>query len=64
MTDAEVEQLIDHQLAAEQELLDAKKKYFNKLKKVVSVRQIAMLGKAEREFKAYLLKEIQKRRKG
>ena len=64
MTDKEVEQLINRQLEGEQQLLDAKKAYFNKLKSVISVRQIAVLGKAEREFKAYLLKEIQKRRKG
>ncbi len=62
MSDEEVEQVIQRRLDSEEALLKAKKAYYQKLKSVISVRQIAMLGKAERDFRAFLLRELQKRR--
>ena len=63
LSDKEVEQLIEKRFDTEQALLDAKRTYFEELKKVISIRQIAILPKAERQFKTFLLKEMQKRRK-
>lgn len=62
MDDAEVEQQIDARFQLEQELLDLKKQYYEKLKSAISIRQIANIARAEREFKTVLLKELQKNR--
>lgn len=63
MSDQEVEQFIESRFEMEDQLLNLKRNYFTKFKQVISIRQIAMIEKAEREFKSVLLGEIQKRRR-
>ena len=63
ISDDEVEQFINERFKLEEELLNLKKDCYQKLKSAISIRQIANIGKAENEFKATLLKEMQKFRK-
>lgn len=62
MTDVELEKQIMSNFKKDQELLDLKKIYFEKLKKVLSIRKIATLHVAEREFKSTILEMMKKRR--
>lgn len=62
MTDAEVEQYLRGRFDMEAELLTLKKQYFERFKKVVSVRKIAMFHKADREFRLELLRKVRDRR--
>jgi len=61
MSDAELENQMMSNFKKDQELLDLKKTYFEKLKKVLSIRKIATLHVAEREFKTTIL-DMNKRR--
>ena len=63
MSDAELEKQMMSSFKKDQELLDLKKTYFEKMKKVLSIRQIATLLVAEREFKATILDMMKERRK-
>jgi len=63
MSDAELEKQMMSNFQKDQELLDLKKAYFEKMKKVLSIRKIATLLVAEREFKATILDMMKERRK-
>lgn len=63
MTDTELEKQMISSFKKDQELLDLKKTYFEKLKKVLSIRKIATLQVAEREFKTTILDMMKERRK-
>lgn len=63
LSDAELEEKMINNFKKEQELLDLKKTYFEKLKKVLSIRKIATLQVAEREFKTTILDMMKERRK-
>ena len=62
MTDEELEAQMLSIFQNDQEQLDLKKEYFGKMKKVLSIRKIAMLRVAEREFKTTILDTIKERR--
>ena len=59
MNDADTEKLIMSQMDKETRELDLRKEYYQKLKKVISIKKIAKLYKAERDFKGELLKQLQ-----
>lgn len=59
MSDADTEKLIMAQMDKESRELDLRKEYYQKLKKVISVKKIAKLYKAERDFRGELLKQLQ-----
>ena len=59
MNDADTEKMILGQMDRETHELDLRKEYYQKLKKVISVKKIAKLYRAERDFKAELLKQLQ-----
>jgi hypothetical protein len=63
MSDPELEEQMISNFKKDQELLDLKKTYFEKLKKVLSIRKIATLHVAEREFKTTILDMMKDRRK-
>lgn len=63
MTDAELEKQMMSNFKKDQELLDLKKTHFEKLKNVLSIRKIATLHVAEREFKNTILDMMKERRK-
>lgn len=58
MTDAEAEQMLNGSLEMEQQLLNVKKDYVQRMRKAIPVRKIAMLNRVEREFKEELLKKL------
>ena len=57
--DADVEKLITAQFDRDSREIDLKKEYFVKLKKVISVKKIAKLYKAEKDFRGELVKQLQ-----
>jgi hypothetical protein len=59
MSEADIEKLIVTQMDRESRELELKKDYYQKLKKAISVKKIAKLYKAERDFKGELLKQLQ-----
>lgn len=69
MTDAELETHLLNTFQKDQELLDLKKEFFGEMKEKLSVRKLAMLTVAEKEFRTTIIdvwkqkrKERQKRR--
>ena len=66
MSDAETEKFLMNQIDKEQRELDLQKEYYQKLRKVISVKKLAKLYRAEQDFKGELLnrlKEIREERK-
>ncbi len=62
MSDADTEKMIMSQFDRESRVMDLRKEYYQKFKKVISVKKIAKLYKAEQEFKGELLKQLQEMR--
>jgi Skp family chaperone for outer membrane proteins len=63
MTDEEAEKAMLDQLRMEEEITKLKRSYYWEFKKVISPRKIAMLNKAEREFKKMVLNRMQNNRR-
>ncbi len=64
MSDAELETWLNNHLKAEEERVALSRIYVEKFKKVITVRQIVKLKKAEHDFKRQLLEHSKERRKG
>ena len=64
MSDADCEKLINNTIEYKQKEVDLIKKYTAEFKKVLPVKKVAMIYKAEMEFKRHLLKKLHKNRKG
>lgn len=58
MTDKEVEKSLSDELLHQQQMVDLQRQYQQELLKVISVKKIAMLYKAEHDFKLELLKKM------
>jgi Skp family chaperone for outer membrane proteins len=63
MTDEEAEKAMLDQLEREEEITKLKRTYYWEFKKVISPRKIALLNKAEREFKKMVLNRMQNNRR-
>ena len=63
MSDAELESQILGSFKKDQELLNLRKSFFEKMKTKFSVRRIATLFQAEKEFRTTILTEWKKRQK-
>jgi len=61
MSDAQVEDFIENSFEMDEKLLQLKKEYYGKMRKVLPPRKIAMLNRVERQFKERLLQEWQNR---
>jgi len=61
MDDQELEQHLENNLKMEEELLQLKRTYIDRLKEVLPIRKIAMLQNAENKFKTEILKQIRQR---
>jgi hypothetical protein len=59
LADADVEKMITAQFDRDAKELELKKEYFQRLKKVISVKKIAKLYRAEKDFRAELVKQLQ-----
>jgi len=64
MSDAEIEKLVDAEIAQRQAELDIFKKYHPQFKQVLPIRKVALLYKTEEDFKRKLLEMIKERRGG
>ena len=62
MNDKEVEKLIDGEIVFRQQELDVMKKYHGQFKEVLPMKKVALLYKAEEDFKKELLERIKERR--
>ena len=60
-SDKEIERLIDSEITFLQNELDIKKKYIAQFKKVLPVKKVFMLNKAEEDFKRELLKQLKEK---
>lgn len=58
ISDTEIEKIIDEQVSFRQKEVDVIKKYHAEFKKVLSVKKIAKLYKAEEDFKRHLIRQI------
>lgn len=64
MTDAEVETAVNKMLDSRRKELEITLRYHEQFKKVLNIRKIAKLYKAEREFTQILLQRLQERQNG
>ncbi|MEI8202273.1 MAG: hypothetical protein WCH34_04625 [Bacteroidota bacterium] len=64
MTDEEATAFVDNQLIHAQKTLDLKKEYVGKFKKVIPIKKVATLQKAEREFQKELINKVKNRQRG
>ncbi len=64
MSDKEIREAINDQFATRQSELNLEKEYLDKFQKVISLRQVALLYQAERDFTKELLKRLDGRRPG
>lgn len=62
MTDAEAEKHLNSQFEMEQEMLNLRKDYMQRLKKVLPVRKVAMLTRIEHDFREQLVENLQQMR--
>jgi hypothetical protein len=63
MSDADLEKMVDGEIAFHQSELDLQKKYHPQFKKILPIRKVAKLYRAEEEFKKRLLEMIREKRK-
>ena len=64
LTDEEVALHVDRQLEKEEKMLTLKKGFVGELKTVFPIRKVAMLPRAEKKFKEWMLTQIKKRNGG
>lgn len=57
MSDADMEKLLEKGFDLKQQQLDVEKLYYQKFKKVLPIKKIALLNKVERDFKMEVLKQ-------
>jgi hypothetical protein len=63
LNDAEAEKAVAAQFDAETRIIDLKKEYYQKFKKVLSPKRIVLLHEAQRDFRGELLDELRNRPK-
>lgn len=61
MSDEEVVKHVDQQLEKEEKMLALKKEFIGELKTVLPIRKVAMLPRAEKRFKEWMLTQIKRR---
>lgn len=63
LNDKEVEKVVDGEILFRQQELDIIKKYHAQFKKILPIKKVALLYKAQDEYKKELLKQIQEKGK-
>jgi Skp family chaperone for outer membrane proteins len=58
LSDADIEKMVDEQVKFKQNEIDVLKKYHPQFKKVLPVKKVVLLYRAEEEFKRHLIKQI------
>ena len=64
MSDAELENLLENQLNAEEEKVALNRTYIQRFKKVLTIRQVVKLTQSEHRFRKELLQRAKERREG
>lgn len=64
MSDAQLQSAVTDMMAARQDELNLDKEYLTKFQKVISLRQVVMLYRSERDFTKFLLRKLEERRGG
>ncbi len=64
MSDSELETLINTRLKAEEDKIALHRAYIEKFKKIITIRQIVLLQRAEKRFKKELLQRARDRKEG
>lgn len=64
LTDVELEEMVDQELALRQELIQLDQQFHVKVKRVLPIRKVFLLYQAERQFKKEMIKRIQMKRQG
>jgi len=62
LSDEEADKMILASLDMEEKGVELKRKYYSKMRSVLPVQKIAMLKKAEREFKQKIIKQLERRK--
>ena len=62
MSDAEIEKAVDNEISFRSSELEIIKKYHPQFKKILPIRKVALLYKAEEDFKRRLIEMIKERR--
>lgn len=60
MSEQELIDFLENRITIEQKIVDLRKKYLNEYKRVLPLKKIALLYKAEDEFKMHLLHQTQR----
>lgn len=58
MNDSDIKAMLDKQLETEVKLLDLRRTYFDRLQEVITVRQVALLQQAERDFNKQIVERL------
>ena len=61
LSDKEIEKLVDGEIIFRQQELDIIKKYHAQFKKILPIKKVALLYKAQEDYKKELLKQIQEK---
>ncbi|MFT6716393.1 MAG: hypothetical protein ACJA0Q_001032 [Saprospiraceae bacterium] len=64
LSDAELEKIVDNQMKLKEKMLALEKEFYVKIKEILPIKKIYLLGKAERDFKRIMIQKMQKRRRG
>ena len=62
MSDAEIEKWLNDRMKTEEKKIALHRTYIQKFKTVISIRQIALLQRAEKRFKRELLRRVRERK--
>jgi len=64
LSDAELEKMVDSRMELKEKMLALEKKFHIKIKEVLPIKKVFLLGKAEKSFKREIIKRMRKRKKG
>lgn len=64
LSDAEIEKIVDEKMKRKERMLVLEKEFHVKVKGILPIKKVYLLGKAERDFKRVMMKRMQKRKKG
>ncbi|MFT6747302.1 MAG: hypothetical protein ACJAZ2_001652 [Glaciecola sp.] len=64
LSDAEMEKIVDDHMLLKEKVLVLQKEFHVKIKSILPIKKVFLLGKAERDFKREMIKRMQKIRQG
>ena len=62
LSDAEMEKIVNDHMRLKEKVLDLEKEFLVKIKEILPIKKVFLLGKAERDFKREMMKRMRKRR--